>query len=394
MSQQQTALVIVMSHITTDPRVRRQIDWLIEAGWSVDSIGLGEGPDNVRDHFRLAPDPQWIGTKFGTAFIYGLLPHRLKFKVLTQDRIPSEVQRRVRQNHYKLIIFNDRHFVPWIADPKSFPPGSAAHVHLDLHEYFVAELERNTLWRRVTAGYYAWARRLFAHPAFATRSTVNSGIARLYESELSTQPFAIIRNSPPYADLTPGEVDPDNIKLVHHGIASWERGLREIVDAIRLVDQRFSVTFMLLGSDEVISELKAHASDLGDRVRIIPPAPMRELSSVVNRFDLEVMFYRPTTRNLELALPNKLFEAVQGRLGLVIGQSPMMAELVEAHANGVIVTGWSAQDLAAALNDLTAQQVAGFKAASDQAARELNSDTERAIFLETVSSQGAEGALQ
>src|SRR5690606_7590402 len=97
MSQPRAALVIVMSQIARDPRVRRQIDWLVEAGWEVDTIGLGEGADNVRDHFQLTPEAGWIGTKLGTAVIYGLLPHRRKFKVLTQNRIPAEAQRRVRE---------------------------------------------------------------------------------------------------------------------------------------------------------------------------------------------------------------------------------------------------------------------------------------------------------
>lgn len=392
MSQPKNALVIVMSHIATDPRVRRQIDWLTDTGWEVDTIGLGDSTENVRDHFALTDEPRWIGTKFGTAFIYGLLSHRRKFKVLTQNRIPGEVQRQVREGHYQIIIFNDRHFVPWVADSATFTPQArTGHIHLDLHEYFVASLTKDNLWRRVTSAYYEWARGLFADPTFDTRSTVNDGIARLYEEELGIPRLAIIRNSPPYADLQPGAVDPQEIRLIHHGIASWDRGLREIVDAMRIVDSRFSMTFMLLGSEDVIAELKAYSSDLGDRVRVVPPAAMQDLSAVVNHFDLEIMFYRPKTRNLELALPNKLFEAVQGRLGLVIGESPMMAELVRKHANGIIVTGWTADDLAATLNALSAEDVTRFKTESDSAAHELNADTERTVFLATVDSSRTQG---
>jgi glycosyltransferase involved in cell wall biosynthesis len=230
---------------------------------------------------------------------------------------------------------------------------------------------------------------LFADPIFDSRSTVNNGIARLYEEELSVPEFAVIRNSPPFADLVPGPVDPHHIKLIHHGMASWDRGLREIVDAMRLLDARFSMTFMLLGSEEVISELKEYSADLADRIDIVPPAPMRELSSAVNRFDLEIMFYRPATRNLELALPNKLFEAVQGRLGLVAGRSPMMVDVINQHSNGVIVDGWEASDLAATLNALTAERVSELKSASHAAAAELSSEAERAVFLRTMGLDGA-----
>lgn len=385
MRQTKSALVLVMSHIPRDPRVRRQIDWLTESGWEVDTIGLGVGAENVRDHFAMATEPSWLTSKFGTAAVYFLLSHRRKFKVLTQNQIPAEAQRRIRSGEYDLMIFNDRHFVPWIADKNTFTSEARrAHIHLDLHEYFVATLARTTLWQRATRGYYAWGRRLFADSIFTTRSTVNSGIGALYESELGIAPMAIVRNSPPYVDLTPTAVNPGNIKLIHHGIASWDRGLREIVDAMRLLDNRFSVTFMLLGSDQIISELKQYARGLGDRVSVVPAVPMRDLSHTVNQFDLEVMFYRPKTRNLELALPNKLFEAVQGRLGLVIGESPMMVNVVRKYSNGLVVDGWSAEDLATALKALTVDDVTAMKEASHRAARALSAERERHVFMETV----------
>lgn len=385
MSHSKTALVIVMSEIPRDPRVRRQIDWLADAGWSVDTIGLGDRAENVRDHFALTTEPAWLTSRFGTAVIYGLFSHRRKFKTLTQNQIPAEAQRRVKRGDYDLIIFNDRHFVPWVTDRATFAKAAtSAHVHLDLHEYFVPQLAKNTLWQRVTAPYYAWSRHLFADPIFTTRSTVNKGISALYERELSIAPLTIVRNSPSFADLKPGAVDPDNIKLIHHGIANWDRGLREIIDAMRLLDDRFSVTFMLLGSVEVISALREYAVDLGSRVAVVPAVPMRDLSATVNKFDLEVMYYRPKTRNLELALPNKLFEAVQGRLGLVIGESPMMVDVVHDHTNGIVVKGWTAEDLAATLTQVTAGDVTALKEASHRAARSLSAESERSVFMKTV----------
>jgi glycosyltransferase involved in cell wall biosynthesis len=389
MKQEKNALVIVMSDINRDPRVRRQVGWLVEEGWTVDTIGLGGAIDAVRDHFPLAPEASWTTTKWATALIYGFFTHRAKFRVLTKNRIPAAVQDKVRTGEYQFILFNDRHFVPWVTDDRVFGKLlSATQVHLDLHEYFVPEIERITLWQRVSASYYAWARSLFAHERFTSRSTVNEGIAQLYETELSLPAFSIIRNSPPFADLEPVLPARDKIRIIHHGIASWDRGLREIVDSMRLLDDRFVVTFMLLGSEQVISDLSAYAEPHGDRIRIVPPAPMEELSSTVNQYDLEIMFYRPTTKNLELALPNKFFEAIQGRLGVVVGESPMMAKIVREYENGIVVRGWQASDLANALNSLTQQDVLDFKNASHAAADDLNAEAERTTFLGVVESAG------
>jgi glycosyltransferase involved in cell wall biosynthesis len=311
------------------------------------------------------------------------MTQRRKFWLLTERLFPATVRQRVAAGEYALIVLNDDDFLPWVRSPR-FGAGRDAHVHLDLHEYFIPTLTRNTLWKIATAGYYAWCRGAIADPTYTTRSTVASGIARLYEREYDLPEFAIIRNSPDFVDQRPTATDGARIRLIHHGVAQWVRGLRTMVEAIRLLDSRFSLTLMLAGDPAVIRTLEEETADLGDRVRIVPPVPMAKIAHEVNQYDLEVMFYRPTTRNLEYALPNKFFEAVQGRLGLVVGESPMMAELVTTHGLGVVVAGWEAADLAAALHELGSDDVTAFKAASDRVARSLSAEAERDVFLATI----------
>lgn len=390
MDDTKLALVAVESRIERDPRVSRQIDWLTQDGWRVDSLGLGDSSAlGVRDHFPIADVAPWKLTKFGTAVIYGLLSHRKKFEVLTLARFPAEVRSRVRNGDYDLIILNDRHFVPWIAERRDFTSAAlSGHVHLDLHEYFIPKLKRDSLWRIATASYYEWCRRLFAHRAFTSRSTVNSGIAKLYAAEFDIATPAVIRNSPPFVDLEPSDVDPENIKLIHHGTARWDRGLRQMIDAVRMSDRRIELTLMLVGEESVLAELRDLFADIADRVALVPPVQMESLAQEVNQYDLEVIFYEPTSKNLELALPNKLFEAVQGRLGLLIGPSPEMVKIIETYGNGAVAAGWAPSQLAEVLNGLDAESVAKMKWSSHNAASELNSETERKVFRDVVSGDG------
>jgi hypothetical protein len=106
-----------------------------------------------------------------------------------------------------------------------------------------------------------------------------------------------------------------------------------------------------------------------------------EIARRINPWDLAIIFFPPIRTNLKHTLPNKFFEAVQGRLGIVSGESPEMARLIREGGFGTVVQGWTAADLAAAINGLTTEDVTRMKAASDQAARELNSENERAVFL-------------
>jgi len=384
MGTQQTALVAVESPIARDPRVRRQIRWLADEGFAVDCLAVGDPPpEPVRTHFQLgAPTPRQPWT---TLRLHLFTSRRRAFRQLTLSRFPDEVRQRVRDGAYDLIVLNDRHFAPWVDDPLDFVPGPRQpRIHLDLHEYFVPRQRPTSLWRLVTGAYYRWARSLFGHPAYSSRSTVNSGIARAYESELGVAELAVVRNAPEYADLSPSPLSPGRIRVIHHGAARWDRGLREVVEAMRMLDERFHMTFMLLGDPGVEAELRTLIADLDDRVALVAPVDTESITVAIQQYDLEVMFYPPRTTNLELALPNKLFEAVQARLGLVVGQSPMMSEIVEHYGNGLVVEGWTGPDLANALRRLTAADVAGFKTASDAAARDLSAEVERTVFLRSV----------
>ncbi|BDZ53753.1 glycosyltransferase family protein [Agromyces marinus] len=379
------ALVISQSPLQRDPRVRRQMQWLAESGWIVDTLGLGERPDEaIRDHFAMHDEPRWARPVVAKGLIHTLLPYRRRFEILSRARIPREAEDRVRSGEYGLIVFNDIHLLPWTrTDAFSDLPGST-RVHLDLHEHHPPKYRRSVRGGRLANPYYAWGRAMIADPVFTSRSAVVRGIAELYQDEFAVPPLAVIRNAPELEDLEPSAVREDRVELVHHGAAAWTRGLREMVDAVGLLPERFRLTLMLLGSAEVIAGVEEYAAELGDRVRILPPVPMREIASSINAYDIEVMFFPPVTENLRFVLPNKLFEAVQGRLALAIGPSVMMAELIEAYGNGTIASGWTAEDLADSVRNLTADDIRRMKNASAAAAQDLNAAHEGDVFRRAV----------
>jgi glycosyltransferase involved in cell wall biosynthesis len=379
------ALLAVNTDVTHDPRVRRQIDWLTSEGWVVDTLGLGEHPsDQVRDHFALAPIPRFLKTFVGAGLTHTLVPYKRRFGMLIQDRFPAEAKRRVREGEYDLVLVSDYHFVPWFGDPATFPPGRrVAHVHLDLHEWFPPALPTYVRGYQIMRPYHRWIRSFFQHPVIDTRS-VAGATAGFYVEEFGFDEPILVRNMPPREDLDPSPVDPQRIELIHHGLASWIRGFREMVDAMPLVDDRFVLTFMLNGPAEMIDELRAYVEPQKDRIRIVPPVPMRELAKSINPYDVEVMFFPPVTENLMWTLPNKLYEAIQGRLALVTGPTLLMAQAVVEFGNGVVTEGWEPAQLAAAINGLTAERIVEMKKASDAAAAIANAEEEKYTFFRSI----------
>lgn len=386
-----SALIASYSNIESDPRVRRQISWLAEAGWRVDTLGLGAYPaDEIHDHFELAPPKAWTTTKWGTAFAHLLLPRRQTFRVTLRSRIPADLRKRVREGAYQLILLNETEFAPWIADRRDFTSKTRTSLlHIDLHEYHNPERRRNTFGGRLTSHHYRWVRNFIGHPLFSSRTVVNDAIGSIYADEFGFEPPVQVRNIPPAVDIRPSDVDAENIRLLFHGMPGMQRGFAEILEAMRSLPDRFSMTFMLMPNQRVHEWLSEEISQHPARARlqIVPPAPMREIAERINEYDLEIIFYRPLNKNLEFAQPNKFFESIQGRLGIVVAEGKTMAPIVREWENGVVVSGFEGADLADALASLTAEDVAAMKEASDRAAREFNAEAEGRRFLTVISGE-------
>lgn len=382
-----TALVLSYSNIASDPRVRRQIDWLTDAGWAVDTIGLGDHPSTaVRHHFPLLPPSTWVTSKPGLLLTHTLLPNRAIFERQVLSRIPGEVKQRIFSAEYALIVFNELEFSPWAAQIRAALGSAAPRMHLDLHEYHNAHQRRRTLGGRITGSHHRWLRASIGSPAFDSRTVVNEPIGSLYLEEYDIPPMRPSRNIPPYVEQSPSPVDDGEIRLLFHGLASMQRGFAEILEALRMLDERFSMTFMLMPNpvmhEWLRDQIETHPAR--DRIRIVDPAPMPEIAQRINEYDLEIIFYQPTSRNLEYALPNKFFESIQGRLGVIVAEGRTMAPIVREWGNGAVVDGFGGEDLARALAGLISDDVARMKQASDAAARVLNAEAEGRSFIETA----------
>src|SRR5690606_9619848 len=88
--------------------------------------------------------------------------------------------------------------------------------------------------------------------------------------------------------------------------------------------------------------------------------------------------------NHEWALPNKLFDYVQARLGLIIGPSPEMARLAREHNFGVILDDFSADSLRREIEALTPERVWALKSASHASARTLASESQAGVWQDLI----------
>jgi len=369
-------LVASDSNIARDPRVLKQIRWLVELGWVVDTLGRGDQAESVNGtHFAMPR--RSIVTR---VLSYFFLPNRAKYRVLIESTIPSSLRTGIGEPRYGLAVLNEIELLPWFVPLRHQLLGEGAQAHLDLHEYAPSQRAGLLYWL-VFRRFRAWLIEYIPSPAFDSRSVVATGIARLYAELFGIAEPAVIRNAPAFVDQIPTVVDANNIRLVHHGVASASRSLDLLIDAVSLAGAHVSLELMLVGPPAALDPYRHRASRSRAGITFREPVAVHEIAKALNEYDLEVIFYPPKSENLRFSLPNKFFEAIQGRIGVVVGESPEMAAIVKKYGNGLVVPGWSTADLAAGLRSLTAESVTAMKASSNSAAADLSAESEQKRFV-------------
>jgi hypothetical protein len=161
---------------------------------------------------------------------------------------------------------------------------------------------------------------------------------------------------------------------VHSGASLRNRRLEVLIDAAIATTSDVTLDLYLMGNDpEYVAELHARAAG-SERIRFPDAVPYAELIPRLNEYDAGIHIVAPTNFNNRWALPNKFFDYVQARLGVIIGPSAEMQRILEAHGLGAVTDGFGAADLTRVLDALAPERVDDWKAHADAAARELSAE--------------------
>lgn len=361
-------LIISYSRLFRDARVLRQIR-LFRDEYAVTTVGYGPAPEGVVAHHQI---PEEV--------VYWHVPRPLVVARVYQrafDRAPITrwARAQLAGQKFDVVLANDLQPVPVAIELA--PRGG---VHVDLHEYVTRQQEEVWRFRTFLAPYYGYLIRKWVRRADSV-TTVGHKLAEQYEKEFGV-PCGVVFNAPERRDLTAGEVG-DPIRLVHAGGATPAR-LETMLAAVEQAQGGATLDLFLVdsGSGYAGSVRERYAEH--PRIHVHEAVPTHELVETLNRFDVGVHILPPISFNHRYAMPNKLFDYVQARLGVLIGPSPEMAAVVREHDLGWVSEDFTAQAVARTIDGLTREDVARAKEASGRAAQVLCAEEQVAGWAEPV----------
>jgi glycosyltransferase involved in cell wall biosynthesis len=380
--KRQTIAVISFSPIARDARVLRQLRYLAP---DYDLIVVGQGP---------VPD-QWAG-RAGVTWVNADKKWR---RIVAIARLPILLLSRFSSRVFDLWYWSSpAHLAAFAAADRVAPPDLAAihandwntlplalrlastrasRVVLDLHEFAPLEFEERLLWR---AFYPAPIRALLRRSAsrLAATITVAPAIAERYRLEFGLDPVVVL-NAPDSVEVSDHAVDPERIRMIHHGAAQHGRQLELLIDVVAGCDPRFSLDFMLVGDPEYIDELRGRAKRLdGERIHFRDPVPPDQILAAIADYDIGLFLLPPSSFSKAESLPNKLFDFITAGMAVIVGPTPAMASFVRANGIGLVTESFDPEVAANTLNRLDAKQIEAMRTRSRDIRHRYTAATEMA----------------
>lgn len=364
-------LCISFSDINSDSRVLRQLNVLREFG-EVTTLSYGTRPTAAAHHFEIPRSlPSLPQTPQG---VLKLVFRRFR-SVEMQSPALAEARRLLGDREFDVVVANEAR-----ALPIAFRVGGAPRIWCDLHEWAPGERTHVLAWKILVAPFMRWMCAEYL-PRVDASTTINGAIATMYQDAFDIEP-AIVRNAIAHrADLEPAPMRDGVIRLVHSGGAVPGRNIEAIIDAVDILGDGYTLDLYLIASrqgDSYWLNLKKRI-EASPRTTLHSPVSPDRLPDTLNDYDLGVFVLPPHTPNHRYMLPNKFFDFVQARLGLVFGPSVVTDRLIEDQHLGLVTAGYTGDDLAAAINGVSRADIEAFKIAADVAAKELSSDRDVAV---------------
>jgi hypothetical protein len=368
-------LILSFDPINIDPRVIKQVNAMVDE-FDLVTASPGSTPHPDVTHIELSAESGRPGGRIRN-LIDDVAREREWFGwSYRQIPLVRSARDRLRGERFDAVVANDAETVG-----VAVSLFGSDRVHADLHEFFpglpVADDDLGARQRR----YWRWLIKTHAARA-ASSTTVAPAIAERYR-DFGLNP-GVVTNASYYRKLSVRPTG-DRIRVVHSGNPFRDRGLDRMMRAV--ASARADVTldlYLTHNPADDRAEIVRLAQELGPRVTVHEPVSQAELVDVLSEYDLGIAVFPPTSENSRFALPNKFFDFIQARLGLLVGPSVGMEAIVRSRGIGVVTDDFEVEDIVRSLEGLDPETIDAFKARTQIAAEELSAETQLEVWLDAV----------
>jgi len=184
--------------------------------------------------------------------------------------------------------------------------------------------------------------------------TVSEPLAQWYEFDSEPQHSLITYNvnSPDGSAVKPSESSSDtSLSLVYAGVLHSERNIDIAIDAVSKVDD-VVLTIQGEGVDKQRLEDLARSLKVDDRITFANMVPADALVDSLAQYDLGLTLLSSKSKQMDGAIPNKVFDYMRAGLGILAVESAGLKSLKQAQDSIIYLNSLCSELLASQLQSL------------------------------------------
>jgi len=190
-------------------------------------------------------------------------------------------------------------------------------------------------------------------PKLKNNYTVCNSIAEFYKNKYHSN-FTTIKNLPNKKTIEKGvfPFNTDNKKIIlYQGALNVGRGIELMIETMHFLQNHLLV---LIGSGDISKSLKNKVSEenLNDKVFFLGKINPETLHKLTPLADLGLSLEEDLGLNYRFALPNKIFDYIQGEVPILVSNLPEMSEVISAYQVGEIVKNRTPEKLAKQIKEV------------------------------------------
>lgn len=255
-------------------------------------------------------------------------------------------------------------------------------IMVDLREFYPLEYENDPTWLATFGKLFHFLCETYL-PKIDFAITVSEGLQRHYK-DIYNLDCEVFLSLPPSFKLMPS--DNQRIELIYHGLISPDRDSQNLLEIGSSLAPHLHLNLIVLSNQPKFLESFVQKAQKIPSISLFAPVKLQDIIPFTNQFDLGLITLKPNGFNNTYAMPNKLFEYIQARLGIISTPLPCIKPILEKHLLGLCSQDFETSSLIALLNSLDIQKVKALKQRAHQTSQTLNLSSNQAKILAIISS--------
>ena len=331
MTKKKKIFVAVTNDISTDYRVHKICNYLLDKNFSVTVYGrVLPNTLQVDREYNVIRKKHVFNRNF---WFYAEYNIRLFFFLIARK--------------YDYILANDLDTLPACFFVSKLKKTALVY---DSHELFSEGPELQG--RIFVQGFWRKLEDFFL-PRIKKSYTVSNSISDFYNQKYQNK-MGVIRNVPLKDEvLEVQEVRFPTPKrtILYQGILNPGRGLKPMIKALKFID---NLDLIIIGYGKVEEELKEFVwqEKMNSRVYFLGRISRDILANYTKKATLGMVLEEPLGKSFEYSLPNKLFDYIHAELPIIAGNMPEISSVIQHYKVGVMIDEYSPEKIAEKINEV------------------------------------------